>query len=148
MKPHAIRPLAALTLAAVVALAGVACGGKADVTEETGEQSTSPTGVSSNEEDASGTSTAIGDDAILVEVTISGDEVTPNAERVEAEIGQPVVFRITSDVATEIHGHATPEFTWSVEPGTVEETLVYDEPVSVTIELHDPPRTLVQLIVR
>lgn len=145
MNQGTIRRAVALALAAVVVTVAAACGGTAD-DPENGADSTSSNSTSTPQ--PSGTSTDLPDDALIVEVTLEGDSVTPNAERIDAELGQTIVFRVTSDITTSIHGHATPEFHWDVEPGTTDFELRYDEPVNVTIELHDPARTLVQLVVQ
>lgn len=158
MNTRAVRPLVAVALATVVALAGAACGGQAD--EDTGSAGSSASSSSAGSSSAGASSdgtpsgeastdaSAIPEDAVVIDVEIEGDTVSPNAERVDAEVGQPIVFRITSDTTSELHGHASPEFSFDIEPGTSEHTVTFDEPASVTVELHDPDRTLVQIVVR
>lgn len=158
MNTGAVRPVVAVALATVVALAGAGCGGRAD--EDTGSTglsaSSSSAGASADASSTAGTpsggastdASAIPEDALVIDVEIEGDTVTPNAERLDAEVGQPIVFRITSDTTSELHGHASPEFSFDIEPGTSEHTVTFEEPASVTVELHDPDRTLVQIVVR
>lgn len=151
MNTRAGRRFAVATLTVAVALAGAACGGRADVDDEAGGGGSASEGATSDgaSPDATeDTGTEVPDDALVIDVTIEGDTVTPNAERVEAAVGQPVVFQVTSDTTSELHGHASPEFEFEIEPGTSTHTVTFDEPASVTVELHDPDRTLVQLIVR
>lgn len=48
-----------------------------------------------------------------VEVTISGDEVTPKGDRIDAKVGEPVTFIVQSDRAGGLHVHSSPEQTQS-----------------------------------
>ena len=74
--------------------------------------------------------------------------MSPDAERVEASVGQQIVFRVSTDVPIEIHGHTNPEFTIEAQPGTSDHTTTIDQVGSYEIELHDPDRLLVRLDVR
>ncbi|MDT9591983.1 hypothetical protein RDV89_02825 [Nocardioides zeae] len=135
-------------LLALVLGAAAACGGTADDGDGSGNDGATAGADSSGSPTSDTGEVTVSPDALVVDVTIEGGQVTPNAERVEAEIGQQIVFRVTSDTTTEIHGHATPEFSWAIEPGSSEHEVTFDEPASVTVETHDPDRTLVQLVVR
>ena len=83
-----------------------------------------------------------------VEVTITGDQVSPMGERVEVKAGAPVTFEITADRAGELHVHSTPEQSLEFEDGTVEREITLDQPGIVEVESHDPDLVLVQLEVR
>lgn len=140
-----------------LALALTACGGDA----ETASPTTSETPAASGSESPTDSSTAPAetpdetpadepaeDPGTVVEVTIEGGEVTPKGERVRAAVGEPVTFRITSDVAGEMHVHSTPESELAFPAGSTERTVTVETPGLVEVELHDPDVTLVQLEVR
>ncbi len=44
-----------------------------------------------------------------IEVTISGDNVTPNGDRVEVKVDQPIELVVKADAEGEIHVHSDPE---------------------------------------
>lgn len=81
----------------------------------------------------------------VVEVTIEDGRVDPAGERVRVAAGEPVTFQVDSDVAGEMHAHATPEQSIAFGPGTSEHTITIDRPGVVEVELHDPLLVVVQL---
>jgi hypothetical protein len=83
-----------------------------------------------------------------IEITVDGNEVTPNGERLEVERGQTLQFVVTSDRAGEFHVHSTPEQVLSFDEGTTELQLTIDRPGVADMELHDPSVTVLQLEVR
>lgn len=83
-----------------------------------------------------------------IEITIDGNEVTPNGERLEVERGQTLQFVVTSDRAGEFHVHSTPEQVLSFGEGTTELQLTIDRPGVADMELHRPSVTVLQLEVR
>ena len=85
-------------------------------------------------------------DPKVIEVTIDGDSVTPNGERVEVATGQDVELDITADVAGEIHVHSTPELELEYQAGTSTVTIPgIEQPGTVDVEVHDPEKVIVQL---
>ena len=122
--------LAATLLAAALSL--TACGG----TEET--QPSEP---------ATSTGAAAGPSAAgtTVDITIKGGKVTPNGDRVEAELGAPVTLKIDADTAGEIHVHSTPEQEIEFEKGTSTHELTIDQPGIVDVEDHALEQVIVQL---
>ncbi|MBI2242730.1 MAG: hypothetical protein HYU55_01805 [Nocardioides sp.] len=85
----------------------------------------------------------------VVEVTIEGESVTPNGERVEVAVGQDVELDVTADAPGEIHVHSTPEQELEYEAG--ESTLTIegiDKPGTVDVESHNLEKVIVQLEVR
>lgn len=149
MRP-AVRRCATTAATALLVLSVAACGGRADdsdpstSTPETGGSSAASSGTSPSEAPSS----SIASDALVIEISVDGDTVSPDAERVEATVGQQIVFRVTTDVPLEIHGHTNPEFTIEAQPGTSDHTTTIDQVGSYEIELHDPDRLLVRLDVR
>ncbi|TCI99028.1 hypothetical protein [Aeromicrobium sp. IC_218] len=88
-------------------------------------------------------------EGVVVDVTIAGGEVTPQGDRVEVEVGEPVTLRVTSDEADEIHVHSDPEHSLEVEAGTPGElTFTVDRPGQVAVESHHLDVTIVQLVAR
>ena len=110
MRP-AVRRCATTAATALLVLSVAACGGRAD-DSDTSDPSPEPGATSSSASSpGEAPSSSIASDALVIEVTVAGDSVTPDAERVEATVGQQIVFRVSTDVPIEIHGHTNPEFT-------------------------------------
>lgn len=81
--------------------------------------------------------------SLVIDVTISGGNVTPANGEFKAQIREPIKLRVNSNVADELHVHAVPEHTFPVEakpnqtfPFTV------DVPGQVEVELHKLDRTV------
>jgi hypothetical protein len=120
------RALAALAVA-VCALALIAgCGSDDDGDDGSGSQQTK-----------------------VIDVTIKGDSVTPNGERVDVSVDQPIELKVTADAAGEIHVHSSPEQELEYEKGTTTvEVEPIDKPGTVDVESHALEKTIVQLEVR
>jgi hypothetical protein len=83
---------------------------------------------------------------LTIDVTIEGDTVTPNGERVEVGVGQPIELNVTADEAGEIHVHSDPEQELKYEQGTsTVEIEPIDQPGVVDVEVHDLDAVIVQL---
>lgn len=82
---------------------------------------------------------------VVVEISISGDEVTPNGERVLADLGEPVVLSIRSDRPGELHVHSTPEQEVAFGSGRSKHELRFEQPGVIEVEDHDSGRVIVQL---
>jgi plastocyanin len=84
-----------------------------------------------------------------IEVTVEGDSVTPNGDRVEVEVGQPIEFVVQADTAGEIHVHSEPEHELEYGEGTSTlPTFTIDKPGIVEVESHALEKTIVQLEVK
>lgn len=84
-----------------------------------------------------------------IDVTISGDTVTPNGDRVEVEVGQPIELVVQADADGEIHVHSTPEQEFEYQAGTTTLKLdPIDKPSIVDVESHTLDKTIVQLEAR
>ncbi|MCB8958215.1 MAG: hypothetical protein H6529_17270 [Nocardioides sp.] len=82
----------------------------------------------------------------VIEVTISGESVTPNGERVEVATGQDVELEVTADEAGEIHVHSDPEQELEYDAGTSTVTIKgIDTPGTVDVESHSLDKVIVQL---
>lgn len=82
----------------------------------------------------------------VIDVTFKGDDVTPNGERVEVSVNQPIELKVTADAPGEIHVHSSPEQELEYKAGTqtVELTPI-DKPGEVDVESHALNKTIVQL---
>jgi hypothetical protein len=96
--------------------------------------------------------TACGDDdsapttPVSIKVTIEGDTVTPNGERVKVAVGQPVELHVTADAPGEIHVHSDPEQELEYDAGTsTVEIEPIDQPGVVDVESHALEQVIVQL---
>jgi hypothetical protein len=85
----------------------------------------------------------------VIEVTFSGDSVTPNGDRVEVATGQEVRLEVTADAPGEIHVHSSPEQELAYSKGTSTVTIKgIDAPGTVDVESHALDKVIVQLEVR
>ncbi len=85
----------------------------------------------------------------VIKVTIEGDSVTPNGERVDVAVGQDVELDVTADEAGEIHVHSSPEQQLEYGAGTSTVTIDgLDQPGTVDVESHALEKVIVQLEVR
>jgi plastocyanin len=136
-------PLATTLFAVTLLLAG--CGGSSS--GETPPPAAATTDAPAAEPPADADADA--DAGVVVDVEIKDGQVTPQGERVEARVGQPITLTITSDVDEEIHVHSDPDHTWQVAAGeSITESFTVDTPGQVAVEGHDLGVTIVQLVVR
>ena len=139
------RPvLAACTATALLVLTGCGSGGD----EPSADASSTPTASSTPSESPSTTPKPTKKPAPagpVVDVTINGDSVTPNGDRVDAKVGEPVTLNITSDRAGELHVHSTPEQELEYGAGRTTLELTVDTPGVVDVEDHVADVVIVQL---
>jgi hypothetical protein len=82
----------------------------------------------------------------VIEVTISGDSVTPNGERVDVAVGQEIELKVTADEPGEIHVHSSPEQELEYKAGETTLTIPgIDKPGTVDVESHALEKVIVQL---
>jgi hypothetical protein len=82
-------------------------------------------------------------DRLLIDVTIKGGEINPTNAQLEAKTNEPIVVKVNSDVADELHVHSTPAHTFKIEPGQVQQfQFAVDVPGQVDIELHQLNKTI------
>lgn len=122
------RAIAALALLCLALPALTSCGDD----EPTGTDTPSPTGST----------------PVTVDITIEGGEVTPNGERVDVEVGQPIELVVNADEAGELHVHSQPEQELTYGAGTTTLKLTLDQPGVVDVEAHELEVVIVQLEVR
>ncbi len=120
------RSLATLTVLTCIPAVGTACGA-----DETTSDTSDP------------------GDTQTINITFSGDSVTPSGERVEVESGRPIELVVKADEPGEIHVHSDPEQELEYATGTT--TLMMaplDRPGVVEVESHDLEQVVVQLEVK
>ncbi len=125
--------LLALLAAGVLLTAG--CGGESDNAESPpAASSVSPSDMSNEQKPP---------DRLVVDLTIEGGDVTPTNARLETKVNNPILVRVNSDAADELHVHSSPEHTFKIEPraGQLFQFTV-DVPGQVEIELHQLQKTV------
>lgn len=134
-----MRRIAALTSTALLTLALLAGCGDSDTPASSG-------GSSSGSSGASGSSSTAPE---VIAITVDGDSVTPNGERVEVAVGQPIELDVTADAAGEIHVHSTPEQEFEYTAGdTTLQLAAITRPGIIDVESHTLDKTIVQLQVQ
>ncbi|WNG81861.1 hypothetical protein C6A86_027570 [Mycobacterium sp. ITM-2016-00316] len=86
---------------------------------------------------------------VVIDVTISGGQVTPVNQQVQAAVKQPIIIRVSSDAADELHVHASPEHTFAVKPEPLQSfQFEVEVPGKVDVELHDLNRVVATITVQ
>lgn len=80
-----------------------------------------------------------------IAMTIAGEKVTPQGQRIKARVGEPVTVNVTSDRAGELHVHSTPEQEFPYAEGTTTIKVTIDKPGIVDVEDHVAEVVVVQL---
>jgi endonuclease YncB( thermonuclease family) len=126
---------AAITLAA---LALSACSSAEDSKPD--DAATATDGGSASESSKPG--------GVVVDITFDGDTVTPNGERIDGKVGEPITLNIDADAPGELHVHSTPEQEIAYDAGTSTHEVTFDQPGIVDIESHHLEKVVVQVEVR
>lgn len=142
-------PTARLTAALVTTVAaGLLLAGCGDPDPGTDAPSAAPTSASASPS-AEESADVSAEPGVVVDVTLSADGPTPQGERVEVEVGEPITLNVTAEVADEVHVHSDPEVSIDVEAGDeTSRTFTIDRPGQVAVESHATHAVIVQLVVR
>lgn len=82
-------------------------------------------------------------DRTTIDITIEGGKVTPTNAQVQAGLNEPIVLRVNSDAADELHVHSVPEHTFKVAPKPGQQfQFSVAVPGNVEIELHELNRVV------
>lgn len=74
-----------------------------------------------------------------IKVDLKGSSATPDGERIDVDVDQPVDLDITADRAGEIHVHSSPEQYFDFAAGDNDPIkLQFDRPGLIEIEFHEP----------
>jgi sporulation-control protein spo0M len=131
------RLLAALAAGAML-IAG--CGG-GESSESAQSSSATPSATTVNPSDMQNEQAA--PDRLLIDVQIKGGEVTPVNQQLEAKVNQPIVVKVNSDAADELHVHSSPEHTFKIEAKPVQQfQFTVGVPGTVDIELDELGKTV------
>ena len=90
----------------------------------------------------------VGGSGTSIHVTVKDGKVTPNGDRVKAEVDEPITVHIDADTSGEIHVHSTPEQEIDFDKGTSTKRLTIRQPGIVDVEDHALDQVIVQLEVR
>jgi hypothetical protein len=86
---------------------------------------------------------------VIVDVTIKAGQVTPTNEQLQAKVGDPIVVRVDSDAADQLHVHSNPEHTFDVEPKSGQSfQFTVAVPGKVDVDLHQLNRTIATITVQ
>jgi hypothetical protein len=126
----------------------VGCGSSSDEPDPaTPTPTESASGAPSGQSD-SPDATQSPDRALQLDVSIQGDQVSPNSEEVDLARGETMTFVVTSDRAGEMHVHAKPEQYLEFGVGTTRLDLVIDTPGVVEVEDHETGNVVALIEVR
>ena len=101
------------------------------------------------DDDSSGSSEGTDLPTKTIDVSITGDSVTPNGDRVSVQVNQPIELVVKADAEGEIHVHSDPEQEFEYPAGKSEQTIEgIDKPGTVDVESHTLDKVIVQLEVR
>lgn len=147
------RPiLTTLTILTLMVLTGCAGADTDAEPSDTASTSAAPSPGDSASRPPAGASTAPAEPAAPasreVKVKVSGGQVTPNGKRVDLKVNEPLVLRVTSDRAGELHAHSRPEQTLAYSKGTSTLRLKVENPGVVDVEDHETGIVVLQLEVR
>jgi heme/copper-type cytochrome/quinol oxidase subunit 2 len=80
---------------------------------------------------------------LVIDVAISGGNVTPTNAQLRAKVKEPIVIRVKSDAADQLHVHSVPEHTFNIDPKPGQSfQFTVDVPGQVEVELHQLNRTI------
>ncbi|TDZ94390.1 hypothetical protein CCUG62472_02584 [Mycobacteroides salmoniphilum] len=87
--------------------------------------------------------------ALTIDVTIKSGVVTPSNATLHARVSEPIVIRVDSDTADELHVHSTPDHSFEIEPKSGQ-TFQFSVtvPGKVDVELHKLKKTIATISVQ
>jgi len=146
------RPALALLALGAVLLAGCAAGTDDPVASDTPAASPSPAAPSpaapspaATAADPSPAPVPAVPEVRVITASYAGGEVVTDGARVESQLGEQVVLRLSSDVAEEVHVHGYDVYADIPAGGSVDIPLTLTLPGSYEVELHGVGRPLFQL---
>lgn len=85
-------------------------------------------------------------EAVVVEITEEGGQITPLGETVEVDLGREIRLVVDSDAADELHVHSEPEQSFDVKAKDDQEfSFTIDAPGTYEVESHELGVVVVKL---
>lgn len=137
-----------IVLASALALVTAGCGSSGESQKtDSSAGSASPTATTVSPSDMTNQQQAPA--RLLIDVTIKAGQVTPTNEQLKGKVGEPIVVRVNSDAADELHVHSNPEHSFKIEARNGQQfQFTVDVPGTVDIELHQLNRTIASVQVQ
>ena len=86
---------------------------------------------------------------VVIDVTIANGNVTPTNQQVQAKVKQPIIVRVNSDAADQLHVHSNPEHTFDIKPENGQAfQFTVEVPGKVDVELHHLDKTVATITVQ
>lgn len=84
-----------------------------------------------------------------IDVSISGGKVTPTNQQLKAAVHEPIIVKMNSDAADELHVHSTPEHKFTVQPQSGQSfQFTLDAPGDVDVRLDKADKTIATIAVQ
>lgn len=82
---------------------------------------------------------------VSLDLTVKGDSITPNGERLAVGTGEPVTLHVRADRSGGFHVHSTPEQQLEFHKGRTTIRFSVDKPGLVDVEEHQSGLVVLQL---
>lgn len=148
--PRPVRLARGLGVAALTLVLGACGGSAAPGSAPSGSTSSAGATSSAASPSASAPAASATADALTIDITMTGDSVSPNGAKIDARVGQRVVLHVTSDTADEVHAHTGGDgYELEVPAGKpTTGSFTLDSPGSFEVESHGREKVLAILEVR
>ena len=146
--PRAL-PICSVLLTVLLGLSG--CGSDESAAKAEPSEESSPSATSSSPAptpSATASATPAKPAGSVIEIKVSGDDISPEAKQVKVKAGEKITFRFDSDRAGELHVHSTPAKYVEFGRGTSQHSITLRQPGVVDVEEHESGQLLVRLQVR
>lgn len=134
--------LKTLTAVAAVALLVAGCGSSTSPDDSSTASSTGTAAPEMTDQQAP-------PERVVIDVTVAGGNVSPTNQQVQAKVKQPIIVRVNSDAADQLHVHSNPEHTFDIKPENGQAfQFTVDVPGKVDVELHHLDKTVATITVQ
>ena len=131
-----------------LALALTACGGSGDEPGGTTTTSAASSSSSSSSSLSSSSSSSSSPAGRTIEVTVTGNKVSPAPTTVDLAVGEKLTLTVTSDHADELHIHGFEVEKELVAADPLSVTVTGDQPGVYEVETHHPELRLLKIAVK